>query len=361
LASVQQAVLAAVAASGGGAEPGEVKTFALDAAGNVPAGYAQINGPGNMPVVMGGLLAYFGNSKGSPSVNTGSSNVVARGNEAIWSNGGAVYSWTVEGGLTSLSLPAVPTGGMATLAFLPSGRLLSAGSMNGSFGSTSCYAGNFATVTWNQVAPLAVSRGWASLVALKDGKVACIGGSNAVYYQINAANLLATVETYNESNNTWTTGTSAPVRGIGQAVLLPSGLVLWVPTAYSPDGSTLVTNTNRAWLYNPTDSSWVETDSMPVGVTLNASSALVADAAGALLVGVSGTAGACRYTDGNAAGSRWTALKLDYPVMQASNARGGYGARLSDGQVFVPLSSAVPMVVNVQYNPGGVLVQARKI
>ena len=341
---------------------GQVVDMALDANGRVPDGYAMVNGIPSLP--LGGLLAYFGNGNratGLGTIGTGSSKPIARGSAGvIGAFAGTMYGWDQVNGYTAAPLPTHPGTGSVVLEFamLPSGRLLSAGSTIAANPTASCYAGNFTTQTWNAVAPLPVGRHQVALSALADGRVACIGGATGG--TMTASTFSDRLDIFDEAANSWTNGPAAPVRGVGQAALLPNGRVLWVPIRIS-DGTTITVNTNRAFLLDPIALTWTETDPLPAGIIINTSTTLVQDDVGALLINVDGPQSACRFSAANARGYMWTAVHLDCIAPAATTYRGGIGAKLSNGQIFLPRPSDPPQMVNVQFNPGNQIVQARKL
>lgn len=358
VAAVAGAVLQALAAIPPAIIPGQVIDVSLDENGQPPAGYALVSGVPSLPSVpMGGLLAYFGRGTGAPNNVSGKPLQTPNG-DVFQPYISSFYRWSPDTGYSS-GFPNLPDVNATNINLVPllTGRILEAGSGTNSVAKSRCWAFNFASNTWNAVAPFPVSRFACALTAMSDGRVAAIGGCSA--FSATAATITDRVDVFDEPLNTWTPGATAPVRGYGPSVVVSDGTVLWLPRAIS-DGTTISTTNSRGFIYRPLSDDWVETDPLPAGVVVTTATALVRDDAGALFLGIGGGR-ALRYTAANAPGYRWSVLEVNAPSATAQTYHGGCAAKLRDGTIFMPMPSDYPVLISVQYNPGNQVVKARKI
>lgn len=367
LASAVAAIIAAIppAAAGGGAVVGEVKTIALNAAGQVPDGYALVNSIPAMP--LGGLDFTFLASTGVANFgidNGGSSMAQDTAGKVHWINGGtgAHMEYNLATGVVAAGA-ALPSSYAVdgALARLASGRIMFTGGIY--FTGYNYYMGTgaafvFNGIAWSAIASLPVDRFRLALALLGNGKMLAVGGNTDSNYWGGMSNRC---DVYDESTNTWTQVASAPVRGIGPAVSLPDGCVLWMPFS-TYDGATAVSATNRAFVFDGTTNSWSETDALPETGAVDCKMGLAADESGALLTNAALGASVRRYTAGNALGTRWTNLRFVGPVFNNSNGRGASVLKLIDGRVLTPTNSVggATGAINVRYNAGNTVVQARK-
>lgn len=358
LAAVAGAVLQALAAIPPAIIPGQVIDVSLDENGLPPAGYELVNGVPSLPSVpMGGLLAHIGRGTGAPN-NVSGKPLQTQNGDVFQPYLSSFYRWSPDTGYSS-AFPMLPDANTSNinLAPLPTGRILEAGSGTNSAVKNRCWAFNFASNTWNAVAPFPVSRFACALTTMSDGRVAAIGGCSA--FSATAATITDRVDVFDEPSNTWSPAAPAPVRGYGPSALVSDGTVLWLPRAVS-DGTTISTTNSRGFIYRPLTDTWAETDPLPAGVVVTTATALVRDDAGALFLGIGGGR-ALRYTAGNAPGFRWSVLELNAPSPTAQTYHGGCAAKLRDGTIFMPMASDYPVLVSVQYNPGNQVVKARKL
>lgn len=357
LAAVAGAVLQALAALPPAIIPGQVIDVSLDENGQPPAGYELVNGIPSLPYVpMGGLLAYFGRGTGAPN-NVSGKPLQTQNGDVFQPHISSFYRWSPDTGYSSAfpNLPDVNASNI-NLAPLPTGRILEAGSSTNSTAKGRCWAFNFASNTWNAVAPFPVSRFACALSTMSDGRVVAIGGCSA--FSATAATITDRVDVFDEPSNTWSPAAPAPVRGYGPSALVSDGTVLWLPRAIS-DGTSISTTNSRGFIYRPLSDDWFETDPLPASVVVTTATALVRDDAGALFLGINGGR-ALRYTAGNAPGFRWSVLEVNAPSPTAQTYHGGCATKLRDGTIFMPMSSDYPVLISVQYNPGNQVVKARK-
>ncbi|MDQ2823564.1 MAG: kelch repeat-containing protein [Pseudomonadota bacterium] len=369
LANAVAAIIAAIppaAGGGGGAVVGEVKNIALDSNGQLPAGYALVNS--NPTIPLGGLDFTFVPAAGvaafAVSGSFGSS--VAQDKNGVlhyllgYNDAGHV-EFNPATGIAAMGA-SVPTSSTSdgALARLASGRIIAVGMAYYNYGNYTPNANAYVlnAGSWGVIASLPVLRWRPSLALLGNGKMLAVGGNTDAGYW---AGMTGRCDVYDETTNTWTQVADAPVRGIGPAVSLPDGTVLWTPY-FTYDGSANITSNNRAYVYDPAANYWTETDALPEAGTLSGTMGLAADEAGALLTGAAVGAPVRRYTAANAPGTRWSNLRYVGPVINASPSRGAFVVKLLDGRVFAPttLVSGATSVINVRYNAGNTVVAARK-
>lgn len=246
-------VLAAIAASAGGALPGETKLFT----GTLPAGYTKVSGA--PPSYGAALWAYMtGNIAAGPSTETdsGSSAILAPDGlvyDLAWARGDTIkfsqldpitMVWTLKSPPPEAQVNITPF----AICALPNGKILKVGSYNNGM-NNNCFVYSPAANAWSQVLTKPGQLGANAsgnlhpvLVSLGDGKVfvhdGAYGAPGGCYL-------------YDSVANTWTTLAVSPIpdrtMGLISGALLPSGDVLIVcvnGTTYKWRRSTLTWTTS---------------------------------------------------------------------------------------------------------------------
>ncbi len=160
-----------------------------------------------------------------------------------------------------------PTGAMATARAVPvavalgDGRVLAVGGSNAGVELAACDAYDPAAGMWSPAAPMSVPREYHSVTVLADGRVLVAGGINhvgSVY-----AEARDSAEIYDPATDTWTpAGPMGARRYWHGAVRLPDGRVL-VAGGFGPTSPP--SQLASAELYDPATNAWTPTASMIAG------------------------------------------------------------------------------------------------
>lgn len=219
----------------------------------------------------GGPLTSFGTSVEAytPSTNTWATlSSMPTGSQlnAAVSLGGKVYR---VGGATPLEAYTPATNTWATLASLPAMRFALAaaagagkdnhvyaiGGTISNTGETTVFAYTPTTNAWASVASMATPRILHAAAVLPDGRIYAISGQTA----LGGGSIVAGVEVYTPSTNTWASAANIPTPRSGLAAATASD-----GRIYAIGGDVNGTKTAVVEAYSPVTNTWVAVASMPV-------------------------------------------------------------------------------------------------
>ena len=176
----------------------------------------------------------------------------------VGGNSPAVLLDPVSQSVTQVNIPSSSDFFCSGLNFMPDGKLLVTGGLNGippagDYGIVNVEIFDPVTQTWSSAAPMNNARWYPTNVELPDGSTLAISGDNAA-----GTNIVLPMEQYNEASNTWTQ--------LPATANIAPGTETYPRTIVTPDGNLLmVGQTALTRQYNVSTKTWTKLNPMAFG------------------------------------------------------------------------------------------------